>query len=362
MARVILFSRRGALLKGLCQGALSEGTVVEVCSDLTAVVTSAPSDESCLVVVDAASSPAQAPGTVELIKSHYPDWRVLLIVRAEQRTLAAEAIVQGAEAYIVDPFALEEFATIARRLLGEVTESHARASAHRLEILTIFLRGLAHEILNPLTTVSGILQLLMHPGPEEETPAERQKKYTIMADAVDRIGKILKELEYFIRVRRPERGLVSLRELIAEAVGRLCQEMALENVPWEIPKSLPRLLVDRDQMVFALMNLLRYTLATSGGAEAVRIEVELRDLEQVAIRIRGRGEPVWPEDMDRVFVPFYSRGGHDFGEGLSLSAAYGIVRSHHGSVRVELLGEGTFQFVVLLATGESEVRSRTRER
>jgi signal transduction histidine kinase len=356
MTKVILVSHRAALLRGLAAGVFGEGVEIEVASDLKTLLRGNTLDAPQLIIVDAPALRDGDLSAIEAMRAARPESRLLLIFSLEQRPLASRALILGFDAYLLEPFTLDEFAASAKRLLSRVTESSEQSASERMDVLSIFLRGLAHEILNPLTTVSGILQLLMHPGPVEESKDEIQKRYAIMLEATQRIGTILKELEFFVRVRRPERGLVQLTELVTDLGARLRQSAPPVVVHiGDLPPSLPRILVDRDQIVFAFANLARYAAKVSAG-ETVRLSLRRFDRGRVEVQVTGKGKPSFPQDLDRIFVPFYSRTGRDFAEGLSLSAAYGIVRSHQGTVRVEAIGTEGFRFSVLLPTGESDVK------
>ncbi|MFO0982087.1 MAG: ATP-binding protein [Planctomycetota bacterium] len=359
MAKVILVSHRPALLRGLVLGVFGDVVEIDTAPDLTSLLRASAVEAAQLLVVDAPALRESDLAAVEMYRSTHPDSRLLLIFAIEARQLAARALTQGFDAYLLEPFTLEEFASVSKRLLGRVLQSSEQTVSERMDVLSVFLRGLAHEILNPLTTVSGILQLLSTPGPVEESPAEVHKRYAIMLEAVHRIGTILKELEFFVRVRRPERGLLTVNELITELATRIKQinPPILLAIDESLPQQ-PRLLVDREQMIFALTNLCKYAGRLTSG-EQVRVTVRRFDRGRIEIEVAGKGTPAFPQDLDRIFVPFYSRTGRDFAQGLSLSAAYGIVRSHNGIVRVEKQGDEGFRFSVLLPTGENELRRET---
>jgi hypothetical protein len=141
---------------------------------------------------------------------------------------------------LLDPFDLAETKSVIDRLLET---AHARGGEQEsIDQLAVFLKGLAHEILNPLTSISGILQVLTQ---EEGEPKERAGRYKTMLQSVERIQKVLRELEYFVRARKPQRRRVDPAKVARGVADRLRGADPPLTVTLDAPETAPTILADR---------------------------------------------------------------------------------------------------------------------
>jgi two-component system sensor histidine kinase HydH len=208
---------------------------------------------------------------------------------------------------------------------------------------------MAHEIRNPLSSIRGFAQYFMNrlKGHEEE-----QGYASIMVKEVDRLNRVVTDLLNFSRPKEPHRELHPIENILIHSAKLLEPELRKKGVQVEeeYEPNLPPALVDRDQMAQAFLNLLLNSLESIDGAGKIRITLKRgvnRDGVEVAIADTGRGIP--PEDLGKVFEPFFStkRGG----TGLGLAIVHQIVESHGGEVAVESTeGVGTTFRITLPAS------------
>jgi two-component system sensor histidine kinase HydH len=230
-----------------------------------------------------------------------------------------------------------------RDLQEKVRRSERLASLGRLAA------GMAHEIRNPLSSIRGFAQYFMNrlKGHEEE-----QGYASIMVKEVDRLNRVVTDLLNFSRPKEPHRELHPIENILIHSAKLLEPELRKKGVQVEeeYEPNLPPALVDRDQMAQAFLNLLLNSLESIDGAGKIRITLKRgvnRDGVEVAIADTGRGIP--PEDLGKVFEPFFStkRGG----TGLGLAIVHQIVESHGGEVAVESTeGVGTTFRITLPAS------------
>jgi two-component system sensor histidine kinase HydH len=231
-----------------------------------------------------------------------------------------------------------------RDLQEKVRRSERLASLGRLAA------GIAHEIRNPLSSIRGFAQYFMNrlKGHEEE-----QGYASIMVKEVDRLNRVVTDLLDFSRPKEPHRELQPLQNILSHSVKLLGPELRKKGVQVEeeYEPDLPPALVDRDQLSQAFLNLLLNSLESIEGGGKIRITLKKGDNQhgiKVAVADTGRG--ISPEDLGRVFEPFFStkRGG----TGLGLAIVHQIVESHGGEVEVESTeGTGT-TFRITLPTRE----------
>jgi two-component system, NtrC family, nitrogen regulation sensor histidine kinase GlnL len=196
------------------------------------------------------------------------------------------------------------------------------------------IRGLAHEIKNPLGGIRGAAQLL-----EREFPDPRQREYTgVIIKEADRLQNLVDRLLGPSRPPRRERlnvheALEHVRKLVeAEAPGGV-------TVARDYDPSLPDLAGDREQLVQALLNVARNALQALGGRgrivfrsrarRQVTIDGTLHKLA-VVMEIEDDGPGVPADMLEKIFYPMVTtRAG---GSGLGLPIAQYLVHGHGGHI------------------------------
>jgi len=224
-------------------------------------------------------------------------------------------------------------------------QEKVRRSAH-LASLGRLAAGVAHEIRNPLSSIRGFAQYFIHrlKGQEEE-----QGYASIMVKEVDRLNRVITELLDFARPKEPYKELYALEEILEHSLKLLEPELAKKNVQIEkaYEPTLPLVLVDRDQLSQAFLNILLNSLESMDGGGRIRVGVKRRSGSpsvEVAISDTGRGIP--PEDLPKIFEPFFST--KRKGTGLGLSIVHQIVERHGGDIAVESKERGGTAFFITL--------------
>ena len=226
------------------------------------------------------------------------------------------------------------------RDLREIRDLQERVRrSERLASLGRLAAGVAHEIRNPLSSIRGFAQFFQNrfKGQEKE-----QEYASVMVREVDRLNRVITELLDFARPKEPRRELHSAGEILEQTLKVIESELAKKNIAVErnLEASLPRILVDRDQLSQALLNLLLNALESMEGAGKIRISMESGGAEVLAISISDTGRGIPKEDLERVFEPFFST--KRKGTGLGLAIVHQIVESHKGEIQVESReGQGT---------------------
>jgi two-component system nitrogen regulation sensor histidine kinase GlnL len=202
--------------------------------------------------------------------------------------------------------------------------------------LSAALKGLAHEIRNPLAGLKGAAQLLARRAQARGDSGEEGELVELIGSEVDRLATLVERLMN----PAPPRALESLNiHLVLERVRQLADVEAgwAIKLVRDYDPSLPAVAGDADRLVQALWNLVRNALESGASQVSLRTRAEHgvligdsahRMVVRVEIADNGRGVP---EDLaERIFLPLVS--GRAEGSGLGLALAQQVAREHGGSL------------------------------
>jgi two-component system, NtrC family, sensor histidine kinase PilS len=188
---------------------------------------------------------------------------------------------------------------------------------------------LAHEIRNPLGSISGSAQVLMS---EPNISAEQGRLLAIITRESKRLSDTLNQFLYQARPSVGARGPVDVGRLISEAVTLLRNGPEVgptHRVEFEMDEGSHVCLADADQITQVFWNLTRNALEAMPSGGTLRISVSMES-DTLLISCRDQGRGIGREDQRRIFEPFQS--GTPMGTGLGLAIVYHIVRDHHGDI------------------------------
>ncbi len=201
--------------------------------------------------------------------------------------------------------------------------------ADRLATLGRMAANIAHEIRNPLASLSGAVEALTLVGAAEET---RERLTEIVLRESDRLSEIIRN---FLEYARPAPLVVERLDAVAvieDVLHTLAQRLPHDGVKIirEFPASLP-LEADRQRLQQALWNLCVNGLGALPAGGELRVSGGFRS-GMVELTVADSGEGILPQDLPHVFEPFFSAR-HD-GGGLGLALAHRIAQEHDGEVTV----------------------------
>lgn len=198
------------------------------------------------------------------------------------------------------------------------------------------VRQLAHEVKNPLGGMRGAAQLL-----EKQLDQERHKAYTrVIVDEVDRLAALVDST--LLAGARPQPEAVNVHE-VTEHVHQLlaAEKPAQVSVVRDYDPSLPSIVLDKHQIIQALLNIARNAMQAVGDTGTVTLRT--RALTQVtigrkvhrlavAIEVEDSGPGIPADLRDTIFYPLVS--GRDSGTGLGLTIAQDLVSRSGGLIEV----------------------------
>lgn len=205
------------------------------------------------------------------------------------------------------------------------------------------VRGLAHEVKNPLGGIRGAAQLL-----EAELPTDEMREYTsIIIEETDRLRDLVDRLLGPRNI--PQQQCINIHE-VTERVLQLIQveSGSLIKLVRDYDPSIPEFDADKDQLIQATLNISRNAmqamLEDTMASEPPKLTIQTRTTRQltvgakrhklaVQINIIDNGPGIAPHLLDKLFYPMVS--GRPMGSGLGLSLSQSIINQHSGIIEFE---------------------------
>ncbi|BBP85954.1 nitrogen regulation protein NR(II) [Pseudomonas sp. No.21] len=227
-----------------------------------------------------------------------------------------------------------------RDRLLRITKEEAQLS--KQETTKLLVRGLAHEIKNPLGGIRGAAQLL-----SRELPEEHLKDYTnVIIEEADRLRNLVDRMLGSNKL--PSLAMTNVHEVLE----RVCSLVEAESqggitLVRDYDPSIPDVLIDREQMIQAVLNIVRnamQAISANNDLRLGRITLRSRTLRQFTIghtrhrlvtkvEIIDNGPGIPPELQETIFYPMVS--GRPDGTGLGLAIAQNIISQHQGLIECE---------------------------
>jgi two-component system sensor histidine kinase PilS (NtrC family) len=211
----------------------------------------------------------------------------------------------------------------------------------RLAAVGRLASGLAHEIRNPLASISGSVQLLLE---DEKVNEEDRHLMNIVIKEADRLSVLLSDFLNFARPSALQLELIDIASLVDELIALVNASGQFQDVVIEKSYSGSILMnIDPQKMYQVLWDLI------INAGEAARPEGKIRidiNAAQGEIVIEDTGAGIADEDRDRLFEPFYTT--KDKGTGLGLANVYANVEAHQGRIYVEPGSLGGARFIIEL--------------
>ncbi len=213
--------------------------------------------------------------------------------------------------------------------------------AEKLTMTGKLARSIAHEVRNPLTNLSLALDQLRDELGENQ---EETQLYTdIIGRNVERISTLITDMLNSSKPRELDRKPQSLNDIVKDTLGFVNDRIKLKQMKLTTNYSTDDCIapLDRDQVRMALTNILINAVeAMEPGQGRLWIDTHCLDETQVGVIIRDNGSGIAPENIQRLFDPFFT--GKQSGMGLGLTATQNIVTSHRGHIEVDSeMGQGT---------------------
>jgi len=220
--------------------------------------------------------------------------------------------------------------------------------SERLAALGRLVAGMAHEIRNPLNSISGYSQ---HLKSKFDSDTAEGKALDVIVKEVDRLNRVITELLDFSRPREPELISLDLCEIVRSTHILIARETSSQGVTVvvELPETGVMVMGHADTLKQLLLNLLLNALQAMPEGGVLNIQAGVYGTRPF-LKVSDTG-PGIPEDMqENIFEPFYTT--RESGTGLGLAIVHRIVLDHGAEIRVESSPAGGATFVVRFPGGK----------
>jgi two-component system, NtrC family, sensor kinase len=221
--------------------------------------------------------------------------------------------------------------------------------------------GVAHEINNPLGTITIYAHMLMRAMRRDDP---RWEDLEMIVDEASRCRTVVAGLLEFARQGKLEIEPTDLNALLRDTIAEVDRQPSFARVAVVnlLDDSLPTVPVDPDQIRQVMRNLVVNAAEAmpDGGALTLSSGV-LHDDHAVWVSISDSGCGIPEENLDRLFTPFFTTKGLGKGTGLGLSIAYGIVKMHRGTIEVRSAPGTGSTFTIILPCNGRPVPQSARE-
>ncbi len=228
------------------------------------------------------------------------------------------------------------FAVILTDITKEKQSTEARIETERNSSILLLAAGVAHELGNPLNSLTIHLQLIDRKLKKVKAAKETDslvESVRICREEVTRLDGIISNFLEAIRPRPPDLAETNLTDLLAEVLRFQQRELADRGIEVEADTSpLPLVLADRNQIKQVFFNLAKNAMEAMRPGGKLKIKTRADD-DSVFLLFADSGSGIKQEDLVRLFQPYHTTkaGGH----GLGLMIAQRIMRDHGGQVGLE---------------------------
>src|SRR3954466_3656978 len=208
--------------------------------------------------------------------------------------------------------------------------------------------GVAHELNNPLASITAFAQLMMSDG---NLTAEDRHATEVISSESRRAARIVHNLLTFARQHKAEKTYSDINQVIENTLELRGYDLTGRGI--QIERSYadppPSTMVDAYQLQQVILNLVTNAEQAMAGVERAhhRLTVRTRrDGEAIRIEIEDTGPGIPPDSLERIFNPFYTTKSVGHGTGLGLSISLGIISEHGGCIWAENVASGGAKFCV----------------
>lgn len=274
----------------------------------------------------------ERPRTIDEIKEFNPDLSTKLYT-LKAGDLSIWQIKQEDETVQLALSGMEFIIQGKKLLIAGLKNIHSALNSRETEAWQKLIRVLTHEIMNSITPIISLSELLEKHAENLEGDEETKTEIRQMLQTISRRGNWLMRFMNSYRevshLPQPLLKLVTARELI-EGVVRLMQN-GRNDLMLSIPAAPLRMVADKEQIEQVLINLIQN--ARENEATQITLSAGITSGNHLFLRIADNGTGIEPEVQERIFIPFFTT--KPTGSGIGLTISRQIMHHHHGNIAVQ---------------------------
>lgn len=292
---------------------------------------------------------------------------VLLVVRIISRplqriTLAAVRVTEGNYGTEVegrqsnDEIGLlaTSFNEMSRKMASDIEQlqnlNEQLTRTEKLAAMGTLSAGVAHEVNNPLASISSLIQMMQAKQNLDETTAENLR---LIQTQIQRITQVTKDMMDFARVRPAAKSLLNVNKISETALRLASFDKSFQRlqIKKNYAENLPEIYADSDQLQQVFLNLFLNArdAMTNGGELSI---ITSNGDNSIKIEIADDGIGIDESSLKQIFDPFFTTKPTGKGTGLGLAVCYGIITAHGGKIEVENNNGNGTKFTIHLPISE----------
>jgi PAS domain S-box-containing protein len=216
--------------------------------------------------------------------------------------------------------------------------------SQRMESIGTLAAGIAHEVGNPLTAISSLVQVLQRTSADEFA----KEKLELINSQVNRITRIIRELVDFSRPSSHVVKPTNINRIVKEALNIVQYGKKVKDITFtlDLDEQLPEIAAVPDQIVQVFINILMNAVDSLDERRGTITVHSRKNDHAVEVRVHDTGKGIESSALEKIFEPFYTTKTTGQGTGLGLWVSYGIVKSFGGDVFVESIPDQGSTFTV----------------
>lgn len=243
----------------------------------------------------------------------------------------------------------------------DVTEKRSKEAqlrrAESLAALTTLAAGVAHEIKNPLGSISIHLQLTQKEidGKGKIETNKIRKNLEVIQEEVDRLNRIVVDFLFTVRPMDTQLEEKDINQAVLDLLNFVKFELHEAGVELAVhlSENLPKMRLDERYLKQALLNLIKNALSAMPDGGTLTIETIMKG-DEILVKVIDTGVGIAEDLIKKIFEPYFTT--KDFGTGLGLTLVYKIVKEHLGEISVQSREGGGSEFILSFPIPQHEKR------
>ncbi len=288
---------------------------------------------------------------------------VLLVVRTISRplqriTLAAVQVTEGEYGTEVDlrrsndeiGLLANSFNEMSRKMALDIAQlqklNEQLIRTEKLAAVGTLAAGVAHEVNNPLASISSLIQMMQS---EKQLDMETSEKLKLISAQIQRITQVTRDMMDFARTRAAAKSYVNVNGIIEKSLRLASFDKSFQNLSVEkhFAPDIPDIFADSDQLQQVFLNFFLNARDAMPDGGVLKIKTDRTETD-LRIEIVDSGDGIDGSVRKKIFDPFFSTKQTGKGTGLGLAVCYGIVTAHGGRIELAENGANGASFIISL--------------